>query len=119
MVFRTNPSLGPDLDQVVKKDNVWYEGAGRLADGTGQAGSPQLGDLANGSDGGEYVWVEASGAITITANGTQVTLTVAGDKITAATGTGGFYAPKSANYDGPSIAAGDHFWARKGTTPLA
>lgn len=118
--FRTNPSLGPDLHQVVLADEVWYEGAGRGAAGAGQIGSPQLGDTAAGDDGREYIWVEASGTIAdAAAPGTQVALTVNGPgDITAATGAGGFYAPATTVY-GTDILAGDRFWAAKGTTPLA
>lgn len=118
--FRTNPSLGPDLSQVVLNDKAWYEGAGRGAGGINQIASPQLGDTARGDDGRDYLWVEASGTIaTTTAPGRQVTLTVTGpDNITAATGSGGFYAPPTAVY-GVDILVGDRFWAAKGTTPLA
>lgn len=118
--FRITPSFGPDLYQVVKKDQVYYEGPGRGASGTGQTASPQTGTTAHGSDGGEFIWVEASGAITVGATATQVTLTQANGKTTAAAGTGGFYtAVTTTNYNGGNLAAGDHFWARKGTTPLA
>lgn len=118
--FRTNPSLGPNLSQVVKNDQVWYEGAGRGAAGAGQVGSPQLGDRSVGDDGRDYIWVEASGTITVAASpGTQVTLTVtAPDNITAAAGSGGFYAPHTGFYAG-TIVAGDRFWAAKGTTPVS
>lgn len=118
--FRTNPSLGPNLHQVVTADDVWYEGAGRGAGGAGQIGSPQLGDTSVGDDGREYIWVEASGTIAdAAAPGTQVALTVtAPDNITAATGAGGFYAPPTTVY-GTDILVGDRFWAAKGTTPLA
>lgn len=117
--FRTNTSLGPNLDQVVKKDNVWYEGAGRAAGGLGQIGSPQLGDLSRGSDGRDYVWVEATAAITVgAAPGTQVTAP-ASPNFTVAAGTGGFYlGPNTVNYKG-TIAAGDRFWVAKGNTVLA
>lgn len=117
--FRMNPSLGPDLHQVVKADLAWYEGAGRGAAGAGQAMSPQTGDTAFGDDGHEYMWVEATGAITVAASGegTQVTLTInapgTDPRVTAAAGTGGWYAPTAVFYTG-TIAAGDRFWARKG-----
>jgi hypothetical protein len=113
--FRVNHNLGPDLFQVVKANNVWYEGAGREAGGLGQVGSPQLGDVAFGDDGRQYVWTEASATITVAASpGTQVELTYAGpDDVTAAAGTGGFYAPHTGYYDG-TIVAGDRFWAAQG-----
>lgn len=119
--FRTNPSLGPNLSQVVKNDQAWYDGAGRGAGGINQAMSPQTGDTSWGDDGRLYMWVEASGAITVAASpGTQVTLTVnavgSDPRITAAAGAGGWYAPSTAYYSG-TIALGDRFWAVKGTAP--
>lgn len=117
--FRMNPSLGPNLWQVVKNDQVWYEGAGRGAAGAGQVGSPQAGDTAFGDDGFEYMWVEATGAIAAAAApGTQVALTLNATepRATAATGAGGWYAPTSAVMS-TALAAGDRFWARKGTAP--
>jgi hypothetical protein len=116
--FRTNPSLGPNLHQVVKDDKAWYDGAGRLAGGTGQAMSPQTGDTSLGDDGRLYMWVEASGAIAVAgAPGTPIILTVAGvgndPRVTAASGAGGWYAPTTVFYTG-TIAAGDRFWAAKG-----
>lgn len=112
--FRITPNLGPDLHQVVKADDPWYEGA--------PIGSPQLGVTVHADDGGEYIWVEASATIAVASgNGTQVSLTVtAPDNVTAASGSGGYYAPASEFYSG-TIAEGDRFWARKGTrsTPLA
>lgn len=118
--FRVTPSFGPDLYQVIKKDKVFYEGPGRGASGAGQVASPQTGVTCAGSDGREYIWVEASGAITVGSSETQVTLTQANGKTTAAAGAGGFYVPVTTpSYTGGNIAAGDHFWAAKGTTPLA
>lgn len=119
--FRMNPSLGPNLHQVVKSDQAWYEGAGRGAAGAGQAMSPQTGDTAFGDDGREYMWVEASGSITVAASpGTQVALTVnaAGSdpRVTAAAGAGGWYAPHTGYYTG-TLVAGDRFWVAKGTAP--
>jgi hypothetical protein len=116
-----SPSLGPDLHQVVKSDQAWYEGAGRGAAGAGQPMSPQTGDTCFGDDGREYMWVEASGSITVAASpGTQVSLTVnaAGNdpRVTAASGSGGWYAPHTGWYSG-TLAAGDRFWVAKGTAP--
>lgn len=118
MVFRTNPSLGPNIEQVVTADDVWYEGPGRGAAGAGQVGSPQLGDTCFGDDGRLRMWVEASGTIAdASAPGTQVAITVTGeDNVTAATGSGGWYAPPTTVY-GTDILAGDRFWAAKGTAP--
>lgn len=119
--FRMNPSLGPNLHQVVKADQAWYEGAGKGAAGAGQAMSPQTGDTASGDDGREYMWVEASGTITVAASpGTQVALTVnaadADPRVTAAAGAGGWYAPHTGYYTG-TLVAGDRFWVAKGTAP--
>lgn len=105
--FRMNPSLGPNLWQVVRSGQVYYDGAKQIA-------SPQLGDRATGDDGFDYVWVQASGAIAAAAApGTQVSIAL--PALTAATGAGGFYAPNSTNMP-TALAAGDRFWARKGTT---
>lgn len=104
--FRTNPSLGPNLHQVVRANQVWYDGAKQIA-------SPQLGDASMGDDGHLYVWVSASGAIAAAAApGTQVTITE--PAMTAAAGAGGFYAPNNTVMT-VALAAGDRFWARKGT----
>lgn len=121
--FRTNPSLGPNLYQVVKDDLAWYEGAGRGANGTGQVMSPQTGDLSRGDDGRDYMWVQASGTITVAASpGTQVSVTDNGvgtdPRFTVATGAGGFYAPHTGFYTG-TLVAGDRFWVAKGTTALS
>lgn len=119
--FRTNPSLGPNLHQVVKSDEAWYDGAGRAASGAGQAMSPQTGDTAFGENGRLYMWVEASGSITVAASpGTQVALTdngaTAEPRFTAAAGAGGWYAPHTGYYTG-TLVAGDRFWVAKGTAP--
>lgn len=116
--FRTNTSLGPDLHQVVKSDQAWYEGAGRGAAGAGQAMSPQTGDTCFGDDGREYMWVEASGTITVAASpGTQLAVTVnaAGSdpRVTVAAGSDGWYAPHTGWYSG-TLTVGDRFWAAKG-----
>jgi hypothetical protein len=118
MVIRTNPSLGPNIEQVVTADDVWYEGPGRGAAGAGQVGSPQTGDTCYGDDGRLRMWVEASGTIAdAAAPGTQIAITVTGeDNVTAATGAGGWYAPPTTVY-GTDILAGDRFWAAKGTAP--
>lgn len=106
--FRTNPSLGPNLHQVVRASGanaVWYDPKSIV--------SPQLGDTALGDDGHLYVWVKASGAIAAAASpGTQVTITE--PAMTAASGAGGFYAPNS-TVMAAALASGDYFWARKGT----
>ena len=105
--FRVNHNLGPNLHQVVKANNVWYEGLPQI-------GTPQLGDVSQGDDGGRYIWVEASGTIAVAAApGTAIIVTFTGpDDVTAAAGAGDYTAPSSAYYDG-TIAAGDRFWAKQ------
>lgn len=106
--FRVNHNLGPNLHQVVKANQVWYEGAEQI-------GSPQLGDVSQGDDGRPYVYVEASDTIAMVASpGTQLALTyTAPDNVTAEAGSEGFYAPHTGYYDG-TIVAGDRFWAAQG-----
>lgn len=119
MVFRTNPSLGPELDQVITAaDGAWYEPTIHTYASTQPTlVSPQEGDLSHGSDGRHYMWVRATGTIAdAAAPGTQVTLTIGDGTATAATGAGGWYAPPAATY-GTDILAGDYFWAAKGTAP--
>lgn len=94
MAFRVNHNLGPNLDQVVSPDNVYYDQAG--------IASPVVGDVSEGDDGHKYVWVRASAAISADA-----AVTITEPAMTAAAGAGGFTAPSSA------IASGDYFWARK------
>ena len=109
MVFRTTPQLGPDTEQVVTAaGKSWYDGIG----------TPQLGVTHMGTDGRLRMWVKASGTITkAAAPGTQIAITVTGyDNVTAAIGTGGWYAPPTSVY-GTDLLAGDRFWATKGTAP--
>lgn len=97
--FRTNPSLGPNLHQTVTAGNVWYDAPGKV--------SPVVGDWSVGDDGRQYIWVRSSAAIAAAAApGTQVTITE--PAMTAAAGSGGFYAPVA------GVASGTYFWARKG-----
>ncbi len=119
MVFRTNPSLGPNIDQVVPAGESWYDAPVHTYASTPPViASPQLGDTCHGDDGRLRMWVRASGTIAdAAAPGTQVTITVTGpNNVTAATGSGGWYAPPAAVY-GEDLLAGDCFWATKGTAP--
>lgn len=103
--FRTNPSLGPNLFQVVTPGAVWYDNPNVV--------SPKVGDWSVGDDGHSYVFVRASAAIAAAASpGTQVTITE--PAMTAAAGAGGFYAPNSTLLPG-GVPSGSYFWARKGT----
>lgn len=100
MVFRTTPQLGPQLDDVIPVDGVYFDAAGSVM-------SPKLGARETGSDGHEYVLVKASSAINAaSAPGTQVSITE--PDMTAAAGAGGFYAPVA------GVAKDAYFWARKG-----
>lgn len=111
MTFRITPSLGPDLTTVVKDGEVWYNG--------NDVATPQLGSSVRGSDGRDYIWLEASGAITVGATETQLAAPTVSNFIVG-TGTGGFYLNvTTGNYTGGNLAAGDCFWAAKGTAPLA
>jgi hypothetical protein len=119
MTFRTNPSLGPNIDQVIPAGEAWYEApVHTYASAAPDIASPQLGDTCWGDDGRLRMWVEASGTIAdAAAPGTQVAITVTGaDNVTAATGAGGWYAPPTTVY-GTDLLAGDRFWAAKGTAP--
>lgn len=121
MAFRTSPSLGPGLNMVVPagKAPAWYEAKVHTYASTApKTTSPQLGDTCMGSDGRLYMWVQASGTITKASSpGTQIIITVGGtDNVTAAAGSGGWYAPPSSIYDA-DLAAGDRFWAAKGSAP--
>lgn len=108
MAFRTTPSLGPGIETVIPVGQVWFDipGAQGLI-------SPRLGSKVVGSDGRDYVLVQASAAIAAAAApGTQVTITE--PAFTAASGAGGFFAPNSTI--APSgVPSGAFFWARKGT----
>jgi hypothetical protein len=99
MAFRTTPQLGPQLDEVIPLGSVWFEPTGDII-------SPQLGTRETGSDGHEYILVQASAAIAAAAApGTAVTITE--PAFTAATGAGGFTAPPA------GVADDAFFWARK------
>lgn len=119
--FRTTPSLGPELTQVLPaaQGTPWYDmPIDTYASTQPIVGSPQLGDTCMGSDGRLRMWVEASGTIAdASGSGTQISITVTGyDDVTAATGSGGWYAPPTAIY-GTDLLVGDRFWAAKGTAP--
>ena len=76
--FRTNPSLGPNLSQVMANGSVWYDPK--------NIASPKVGDWSVGDDGHNYVFVQASSAIAAAASpGTAVTITE--PAMTAASGS--------------------------------
>ena len=106
MAFRITPSLGPGIETVIPAGQVWFD-----IPGLSTLISPRLGSKAVGSDGHDYVLVQASAAIAAAASpGTQITITE--PAFTAASGAGGFYAPNSTV--APSgVPSGGFFWARK------
>ena len=96
--FRTNPSLGPNLHQTVTEGTVWYDNPDLV--------SPVVGDVSVGDDGHKYVWVKSSAVIAAAAApGTEVTITE--PAMTAATGSGGYFAPVA------GVADDTYFWARQ------
>ena len=101
MVFRNTPQLGPQVDDVFTGVPYWDP-----ANITSP--SYQLGTRETGSDGHDYIFVKASADIaSATGNGTQVV--VDEPAMTAAAGSGGWYAPP-----GVAITSGQYFHARKG-----
>lgn len=97
-VFRTSPQLGPGLTLV--DADPWYDGFNITSP------SYQLGQVHQGSDGHDYVWVLASANIAAAASpGTQVTITE--PAFTAAAGAGGWYAPIA------GVTSGQYFHARR------
>lgn len=98
MPFRTTPQLGPGLETVIKAGAAWYDIPGK-----GTIASPQYGTKETGSDGREYIWVKAGGAIAAT---TQIALDASFNATTG--GATGYFTQATA------IATGDSFWARKG-----
>lgn len=98
MAFRITPSLGPDVEQV----------GPHYFDAAQPGASYQLGSKVVGSDGHDYVYVQASAGIAATpTTGTEITITE--PAFTAAAGAGGFFTPP-----GVAIASGQFFHARKG-----
>lgn len=97
MAFRTTPQLGPELEDVIPAGEVWFDipGAGTLI-------SPRLGNKEFGSDGLEYILVQAGGAI---AAGTQIAIDANFQATTG--GTSGY------GTQGDAVADGDYFWARQ------
>lgn len=109
--FRTTPQLGPQLDDVFTGLPYW-DMTGVTDGGTVVSGvtspSYKLGNVEQGDDGREYVWVQASADIAATATtGTQVVITV--PAYTVATGSGGFYTPVNT-----AIVSGQYFHVSRG-----
>lgn len=98
--FRASAELGPQINEVQAVIPYYDVQLGVV--------SPTLGDRSEGSDGGEYYWVQASANIASTANtGTQVTITF--PAYTVATGAGGFWTPP-----GQAVNSGSYCWVRRG-----
>jgi hypothetical protein len=105
--FRASPDLGPQIKEV-QTVVPHYDSQLGVSSGSTTFVSPPLGSKAEGSDGGEYYYVEASANIAATpSTGTQVT--IAFPAYTVATGTGGFWTPP-----GVAILAGRRFFVRRG-----
>lgn len=105
--FRSNPSLGPQINEVYTTV-PYYDTQVGAASGTTTYASPTLGDQSDGTDGGEYYWVQASALVAATATtGTQVTITF--PAYTVATGAGGFYTPVNT-----AVPSGGYCWVRRG-----
>lgn len=109
--FRTTPQLGPQLDDVFTGLPYWDASglteAGAVIQGVSSP-SYKLGNTEFGSDGREYIWVQASADIAATATtGTQVVITV--PAFTVATGSGGFYTPVNT-----AIVSGQFFHVSRG-----
>lgn len=99
-VFRTSPQLGPGL--TYQDADPYYDPFNITSP------SYQLGQVHQGSDGHDYIWVLASANIAAAAApGTQVTITE--PAFTAAAGAGGWYAPVG------GVTSGQYFHARRGT----
>lgn len=109
--FRTTPQLGPQLDDVFTGLPYWdtyHVTDGATVVGGISSPSYKLGNVEQGDDGREYVWVRASADIAATATtGTQVVITV--PAYTVATGSGGFYTPVNT-----AIVSGQYFHVSRG-----
>lgn len=105
--FRTTPQLGPQLNEVFTGVPYYDQGLGVGTPSLGQGPSPKLGNKEVGDDGHDYIWTQASAAISAAAApGTQVIIDE--PAMTAATGAGGWYAPIA------GVLINQYFWARKG-----
>lgn len=96
MVFRTTPQLGPEIESKAQKYH-W--------DGENVDVSYRLGNKETGSDGHEYIMVQAGG--TLAAN---ATVTINETTWVATAGAGGFTVPAALT---GGVVAGDYFQARR------
>ena len=87
MTFRTNPVLGPDVEQHA---TAFYFDSLTTNTNTGaQLASYQLGARVSGTDGCDYIYVKAGGS-NIAAT-TQLAITSDGTFVATSGGTSGFY----------------------------
>ena len=96
MPFRTSHGLGPDLEQTVDPENVWYDHPDVVSP---QEGVPEL-----GSDGHSYVWVQNGGSA-LTADA-RINISDDGEFTVSTSGTGTYQAIVD-------VPANHWFWARK------
>lgn len=92
MTIRTNPSLGPSLDDVMPADGSWFDVNGTV--------SPQYGDVSFDENGYKRVWATSA---TVLNAGTAIAIDDSGNA-TASVG-GAYKAPVG-------VPAGGSFWAK-------
>lgn len=94
MAYHITPSLGVDLD--------YNSTSAPYADADSGGVTPPLGTKVVGSDGHEYVFVQASAAITA-----DTAIVITEPAYTAAAGAGAY------ETQGAAVADTAYFWARK------
>lgn len=94
MAFHITPSVGIDLDY--NSTDLPY------GDRDGSVPTPALGTKVVGNDGHEYVFVQASAAITA-----DTAIIITEPAMTAAAGAGAY------ETQGEAVEDGAYFWARK------
>lgn len=92
MTIRTNPSLGPSLDDVMPADGSWFDVNGTV--------SPQYGDVSFDEHGHKRVWATSAAALTA---GAAIAIDDSGNATASA---GGAYTAPVA------VPAGGSFWAK-------
>lgn len=95
MTIRTNPSLGPGMDQVIGAGDAWFDYDADV--------SPQYGDVAFDGDGCKRIWTTSAAALTI---GSPIAIDDNGNA--SGTTSGAYVAPVA-------ISPGDSFWAKAST----
>lgn len=92
MTIRTNPSLGPSLDDVMPADGSWFDVNGTV--------SPEYGDVSFDENGYKRVWATSAAALTA---GAAIAIDDSGNATASA---GGAYTTPVA------VPAGGSFWAK-------